>query len=307
MLLEVIDLVDADISPATNRSHAIPAALQVMCTLRYYATGSFQRAGGDIIGISQPSVSRIVNRVSRFICLRGSHAIRFPITREQQRVIIEGFYRATQFPNTVGCVDGSLVRIKAPPVDEHVYVCRKQYHAINVQGVCDHRMRFTNIVARWPGSTHDAFIWSNSALGQLCANGQVDGHLLGDSAYPQRPYLMTPVPNARNAAEERYNRRHRSARQFIESTFGKWKMRWLAVHDFGGAMTLRPHKCIKVLVATAILHNICEEHGVPLPADVPANLNDNPDDDVNPPLDDANAPKEGRRVRYVLINGHFRR
>ena len=60
--LEIIDIVEEDISPATGRSHAIPAALQVMRTLRY-ATGNFQPVGGDIISISQPSVSRTVNSV----------------------------------------------------------------------------------------------------------------------------------------------------------------------------------------------------------------------------------------------------
>jgi hypothetical protein len=41
---------------------------------------------------------------------------------------------------------------------------RKNYHSINVMGFCDASMRFLNIVAKWPGGTHNAFIWSNSTL-----------------------------------------------------------------------------------------------------------------------------------------------
>jgi hypothetical protein len=35
---------------------------------------------------------------------------------------------------------------------------RKNYPSINVMGVCDARVRFLNIVAKWPGGKHDAFI-----------------------------------------------------------------------------------------------------------------------------------------------------
>ena len=47
IILEIIDHREEDISPATGRSLAIPAPLQVMRTLRIYDSGSFQRAEKD--------------------------------------------------------------------------------------------------------------------------------------------------------------------------------------------------------------------------------------------------------------------
>lgn len=35
---------------------------------------------------------------------------------------------------------------------------------MNVQGVCDANLNFMNVVARWPGSSHDATIFNNSEL-----------------------------------------------------------------------------------------------------------------------------------------------
>lgn len=41
-----------------------------------------------------------------------------------------------------GAVDGTLIPIQAPTDNEVAYVCRKNYHALNVQAVCDVDMRY---------------------------------------------------------------------------------------------------------------------------------------------------------------------
>ena len=44
------------------------------------------------------------------------------------------------------------------------FVNRKPFYSINVQAVCDSDAFITNIVARWPGSTHDSRIFENSNI-----------------------------------------------------------------------------------------------------------------------------------------------
>ena len=64
-------------------------------------------------------------------------------------------------------------------------VNRKHFHSINVQIICDANMLLTNVVARWPGSTHDAFIWRNSSVGRrLEARAVRDGWLI-NNAWPR--------------------------------------------------------------------------------------------------------------------------
>ncbi len=79
---------------------------------------------------------------------------------------------------------------------------RKGYCSINVQVVCDEKAHITNIVARWPGSTHDSRIFDNSHLCALLEIHAFQGHLVGDNGYPCRAYLLTPILNPSMPAEK---------------------------------------------------------------------------------------------------------
>ena len=68
MIMEIYDHIGIDIEPQTNRNHAISGMLQIFCTLRYYACGSFQTVVGDGLGIHRSTVSRIIARVITALC-----------------------------------------------------------------------------------------------------------------------------------------------------------------------------------------------------------------------------------------------
>lgn len=77
------------------------------------------------------------------------------------------------------------------------------------QFVFDHHDKVTDVVARWPGSTHDSRVLRESGLyglmeGRILPAG--DHYLLGDSGYPCKRWLLTPYLHPNNEHQEQYNR-----------------------------------------------------------------------------------------------------
>ena len=309
-IAELCDLLN-DLERPTKRTQSMSVATQVLTALRFYATGSFQKDAGDLHGISQASVSRCVSAVSSSLCNVASHYISFPDQLAQQR-IMAAFNNIANFPNVLGCVDGTQIPITAPHTSEHLFVCRKGFHALNVQVVCDHQLRFTNIVAKWPGSAHDSFVWSNSGIYHQLKQRPPDelGWLLGDSGYPLSHFLLTPIQKPDTPPEESYNQAHRRTRNTVERAIGVWKMRFRCLHKTGGCLQSPPVTCVKIITACAVLHNICIINGIPdNGSDVGETENEDDREETGSQCTDQTGSDRdnGRRVRSRLIEQRFRR
>ncbi|CAN7984350.1 unnamed protein product, partial [Ixodes hexagonus] len=267
---------------------------QVLCALRFYATGGFQGlvASDRNIGVHQTSVSRAVRAVSTAIVRRLARQwIAFPATAEEQATSRDAFLRLGALPGVVGCVDGTFVAIRGPSkfdttVTKALYLCRKLYYALNVMVVCDADKRILGIDPRFPGSTHDSLVWRRSLVRQGCAAGRLVRHgeyLLGDSGYPLEPWLMNPVPGrpAITTPAGRYNHAHACMRAVVERCIGLLKSRFRCLHKH---RTLYHHPRIAgtIVVACAVLHNICICSGEPepeLPSDSESDSSSDDEDD----------------------------
>lgn len=122
----------------SNRGHPLPPVMQLLITLRFYGAGTFQVVMGDLVNVSQPTVSRVIERVSRLIAKHLFPAVvNFPNPDDRFRETMVEFYRIAKFPGVTGCIDCTHVRIKSPggPNGE-VYRNRKGYFSINVQVTC---------------------------------------------------------------------------------------------------------------------------------------------------------------------------
>lgn len=296
----------------TQRSHALPVSMQLLAALRYYGTGTFLRGVGDTLGISKMTVSYCIRDVSMALSTLSARYINFPDTNESRQVTKTNFFNMSGFPNCSSAIDGTLIPILAPPaaLDEPAFVCRKGYHAINVQAICNSHLEFSNAVVKWPGSTHDAFIWDDCGLARRFGRGDFgNSWLIGDSGYPLRPWMLVTFLHTASRAQERYNAHHKTARNTIERAFGFLKMRFRCLDKSGGCLMFSPSRCTKVILACMCLHNICVRQRLPQP-----DLEGEPVEGDLIEAEDAhlevdglvnNLRAEGVRVRQELVNNIF--
>lgn len=167
-----------------------------MTTLRIYACGGHQLAIGDFIGAHQSTISRIVHRVTNAIARSRPLFVTIPNDNERLRVATD-FYNIARFPRVIGCVDGTHIRMQSPGnrlkmcyhnwITLYVFVGgeqaeafrnRKAFFSINTQVICDAKLKIRDIVARWPGSSHDLTIFNNSRIRAQFENNEFQNSIL---------------------------------------------------------------------------------------------------------------------------------
>ncbi|KAH7968800.1 hypothetical protein HPB52_011308 [Rhipicephalus sanguineus] len=152
-LLECLPLEES----CSDRGHPLPPMIQLLIALRFYGAGTFQVVAGDLVHVSQPTVSRVIERVSRLIATHlFPDVVQFPNSDDGFRETMVGFYRIAKFPGVTGCIDCTHIRIKSPGgPDGEVYRNRKGYFSINVQGLGS---RVAICEAAAPTSANDGLI-----------------------------------------------------------------------------------------------------------------------------------------------------
>nr|XP_034313989.1 putative nuclease HARBI1 [Crassostrea gigas]XP_034313990.1 putative nuclease HARBI1 [Crassostrea gigas] len=125
-------------------------------------------------------------------------------------------------------------------------------------------MRFLHLNACFPGSSHDAFVLSNSGLPTRITSLPEGGWLLGDSGYPLKNWLITPFATPRNDEERKFNDAHGRTRVVVERAFGVLKSRFRCLHKSGRSLPFSPLKCSRVIETCFRLHNMAIDQRVPL-------------------------------------------
>ena len=158
---------------------------------------------------------------------------------------------------------------------------------------------FTNVVARWPGSTHDSHIFRTSAVGRQLEGGShrlEEGVLLGDSGYPCTPFLITPYSQPQSPSQEQFNRAHKTTRCVIERSFGLLKHRFHILHS---EIRMSPDRVCIITAGCFVLHNIAVSLREP---EVDCDNIDDADFDVQ---EQYQGPENGNAVRMHITDSFF--
>ncbi|MGH0147645.1 UNVERIFIED_CONTAM: hypothetical protein FKN15_035646 [Acipenser sinensis] len=142
-----------------------------------------------------------------------------------------------------------------------------------------------------------------SGIYQKFETNQPDSVMLGDSAYPLLPWLMTPYANPTIAAQEHFNNTHAKTICTVERISGVLKRRFTCLNY----LLVEPPQGCNIILACIVLHNIAITHNVPaiagkdLSADLAESLGHH-DESVAVPQQDRLG---GLEVRDAIVNNYF--
>ncbi|MCL4151713.1 UNVERIFIED_CONTAM: hypothetical protein GTU68_018247, partial [Idotea baltica] len=166
------------------------------------------------------------------------------------------FFEIARFPGCNGCIDCTHIEICSPGGNEaEAYRNRKGKFSLNCQAVVDPDHIIISANVMWPGSVHDSRIFENSYIKTVIQN--IPGHLIGDSGYACRRFLMTPILNPTTQREVNYNKSLSKTRMKVECTFGIVKRRF-ACTDMKIRTNLRTS--IAIIISCFVLHNYAIMH-----------------------------------------------
>lgn len=303
--------VEEGLATINNRGLPIAPVLQLLVCLRFFATASFQLVLADIVHVSQPTLSRIVFRVSVLLAGNIHRVIKMPSSVEQineNRTLFRNLgygNRGIGLPGVDGAIDCTHIRLTQCKLGniEEIYRNRKGYFSLNVQAIVGPRMEFLDIVPEWPGSQHDSRIFQNSRIYMRYIRRELTGILIGDNGYPCLPFLLTPVLNAVTDEQVAYNTIHRRSRQIVERTFGVWKRRFPCL---ARGLTTKLICSTTIITACAVLHNLSLIYDDVLPQDDEENEIDDNDNEENHANHPEWQPADGFIMRDALIERLFR-
>ncbi|KAJ8913365.1 hypothetical protein NQ315_008755 [Exocentrus adspersus] len=134
LVRDLLQILDPYIQ-GPSRDSALDKQAKVLVALNFFGNGCYQTNIGlnEFCGVSQSSVSRCIKEIANAL--------------NEQAI----FNTWIHFPRNRREMDTIRLRYK-------------------VRLVCDDQLRITNINARFPGSTHDAYIWSHSNVSEAVSN-----------------------------------------------------------------------------------------------------------------------------------------
>ena len=191
-------------------------------------------------------------------------------TQKTWEEVAQGFWDKWNFPNCLGAIDGKHVTIQAPALSGSQYFNYRKTFSIVLLALVDSNYRFRVIQVGDFRRTSDGGVYAGSALGRGMETktfhvppstslpgaahlGDVPHVMVGDAAFPLKPYLMRPYPGQNLTHQKRiFNYRLSRARMVVENAFGILSSRWRILHR---RINLHPQNVDTLVFAACILHN----------------------------------------------------
>ncbi|PIO71250.1 hypothetical protein TELCIR_06854 [Teladorsagia circumcincta] len=175
----------------------------------------------------------------------SGNVIIWPGEGERER-IHKSFFEKTGVDGIVGCVDGTVVDL----ADSADASNSNSPNAINVSLVTDDQMKIRWVFAKYRTNVDDNSVFKQSLLCEQLKDGTKQGILIGDDAYDDEPFLLTPSGESDKLRE---------AHLITQATVESWKRQFPILFSY-----MRPSKAARIIVGSAALYNLTRLEGEPL-------------------------------------------
>lgn len=129
-----------------RRGGALSVKQQLAVALHWLGSGAQYHTVADMHSVSKATVCRCVKAVVQCV---NTHMLNVEIAwPEDIGSVVAKFYEVANFPQVCGVIDGMLVNIDAPNVNEEAFVDRHGNHSINCMFVCGPTCIFYYVSAR---------------------------------------------------------------------------------------------------------------------------------------------------------------
>ena len=149
----------------------------LILTIWYLANQCTYREIEETFGVAKSFAHKCIQNMINIINKIAKKFIKWPSIQELLNDEKE-FRKFANFPGAVGALDGCLIKIKAPNINQRDYLDRHSNHSVNLIAICDSEMKFIFINAGFPGSAHDsrAFRYSNFENNLINFNAKPEGN-----------------------------------------------------------------------------------------------------------------------------------
>lgn len=89
VIVELCVMLEPTLGRMTERCRPIPVPTQVLVSLRFLASGTFQNVLADTVGVSQPTISRIIHSFCSAIAAIAGQYIVYPLNNQARMAQIK--------------------------------------------------------------------------------------------------------------------------------------------------------------------------------------------------------------------------
>lgn len=244
-----------------SKDATISPLIILHCTIRFLAGGSFLDIK-DVINIGKSTFYACVHRGIKAINDLDELKLKFPSTELERTKMAAEFKNMSTgniIKGCIGAIDGMLCPIQAPSSREtgnvRGYFSGHYFRfGLNVQAVCDPKLRFTFLAVNTPGSTHDMRAFRNCSLFNVVESLPEAYYLVGDNAYTITNHLLTPYSGNQggDVYNDSFNFHLSQIRIRVEQAFGLLVSKWRILKR---SMQVSLKNSASVIHACARLHN----------------------------------------------------